>query len=140
MLRIRPSNFSHEPLWSVQGELDDYCLQSFSCSTHVRAPLKQPVVPQLARKHDNSDAEGVLLRAGARDPEADTWPGGDAAAPVSSALDAGSVGDHPRQDLDLAKQTAESDHQRAGAVEHSIFQSAVAPSACDCDLCAAFCR
>ena len=35
----------------------------------------------------------MLLRAGARDPEADTWPGGDAAAPVSSALQTSGRGD-----------------------------------------------
>ena len=31
--------------------------------------------PQVARKFDQSDAEGVLLRAGVKDPQANQWPG-----------------------------------------------------------------
>lgn len=42
---------------------------------------------QVARKFEQSDAEGELLRAGARDPHAQQWPGGGASAPVSTALD-----------------------------------------------------
>lgn len=41
----------------------------------------------LARRHDCSDAEGVLLRAGAEDPTADNFPGGKATAAVGSVLD-----------------------------------------------------
>ena len=45
------------------------------------------VAEQVARKYEQSDAEGELLRAGARDPHAQEWPGGGASAPLSTALD-----------------------------------------------------
>lgn len=50
---------------------------------------------EVSRRHDQSDAEGVLLRAGAADPDAEKWPGarrislpgaeGDKAAAVAGA-------------------------------------------------------
>jgi hypothetical protein len=42
--------------------------------------------PQISRKFDQSDAEGLLLRAGAKDPDAANWPGeAPAAAPAAAA-------------------------------------------------------
>lgn len=41
---------------------------------------------QVARKFDQSDAEGVLLRAGAKDHQANQWPG-HTEEPLSSTLD-----------------------------------------------------
>lgn len=54
---------------------------------HLRcSELRSPLM-QLARRHDQSDAEGVLLCAGAFDPDKHHYPGGGAAAPIDSAVD-----------------------------------------------------
>ncbi len=82
---------------------------------------------QLARKHDHSDAEGVLLRAGARDPQAEAWPGGATRAPVSSALDAGGSSDAPQQESGSGSPAPDSHPHRGGDTEseHSVSQTGV---------------
>ena len=95
------------------------------CGHLCRRELYLSVTLQLARKNDHSDAEGVLLRAGARDPEAETWPGGATAAPISSALDAGSGTRVPQQDAESASPASDSNPQRDGETEseYSVSQT-----------------
>ena len=87
--------------------------------------LRIATMSQLARKHDHSDAEGVLLRSGARDPEAETWPGGVRSAPVSSALDADGSRDVSQQEPGAASPASDSMPQRGAETEseHSFSQT-----------------
>lgn len=80
---------------------------------------------QLARRHDQSDAEGVLLRAGASDPKAHHFPGGGSAAPVDSALDPAA----PAFDPPPAASSAEPDDGDAtGAAQQQHGQQAEDPA------------
>ena len=83
---------------------------------------------RLARKNDHSDCEGVLLRAGALDPQAETWPGGATSAPVSNVLDAGASSNAPQQESKSASPASDSNPQHGGETEseHSVSQTGCA--------------
>ena len=91
---------THIPLWTQD------CWQ-LSPLFGSRASLPVRVSPcclcaQLARKHDRSDAEGALQRAGAADPDANHFPGGGGGTPVDSALDVSAPSFQPDGEVSLS--------------------------------------
>lgn len=99
--------------WENEGQDTGWVMQTNNtsavevevCTCANRANIvycnTQPVnilLLQLARRHDQSDAEGVLLRAGAADAQAHHFPGGASPTPVDSALDPAAPTFAPQQE------------------------------------------
>lgn len=95
-------------------------------------PVPLPACLQVARRHDQSDAEGILLRAGAADPDANQWPGarrvnlpGNGAAAAQPAAQAAAASSSKAASGAADEGAAD---EAAAAQPHALPHVAVAPA------------